>query len=173
MAICERCKREIEEERRNGPNPYAPYAERIRKRVRIDESVGLLVDTPAGPKWSLCWLWEGGKNGEGYGGIRALGKPETVHRVIYMAAYGKTDLQVNHQCDNKLCVNPRHLKAGTQLDNMRELTERKPGIRGVRYGKLSEKAPTFDDIDALLPENLIWPAEHIIDREPDNGTPKT
>ncbi len=85
-------------------------------------------------------MWTGGTNAGGYGVIRALGKPTYVHRVAYMAEYGVTDQQINHQCDNKLCANPCHLKAGTQLENMSEITQRKPWVRGVRYGKDEKQA---------------------------------
>jgi hypothetical protein len=88
-----------------------------------------------GQEWSPCWSWTGGTNAGGYGVIKALGKATYVHRVAYMAEYGVTDQQINHQCDNKLCANPRHLKAGTQLENMSEITQRKPWIRGVRKDK--------------------------------------
>jgi hypothetical protein len=133
VAICERCKQEIaEENRRAAPNPYQPYGDAIFRRVHIDETIGLML---AGQEWSPCWLWTGGTNAGGYGVIKALGKATYVHRVAYMAEHGVTELQINHQCDNKLCANPRHLKAGTQLENMSEITQRKPWIRGVRYGK--------------------------------------
>jgi len=137
MAICERCKREIEEERRNGPNLYAPFADTIRSRIHIAEAVGMMLD---GQEWSPCWSWTGGTNAGGYGVIKALGKAIYVHRVAYMAEYGITDQQINHQCDNKLCANPRHLKAGTQLENMSEITQRKPWVRGLRYGKDEQQA---------------------------------
>jgi ERCC4-type nuclease len=35
-------------------------------------------------------------------------------------------LQVNHHCDNSLCVNPEHLYLGTQNENMRDLQRRGP-----------------------------------------------
>jgi hypothetical protein len=119
-----------EEARRAGPNPYTLYRDAIRQRTREDPAVGMMLDSQ---EWSPCWLWTGATNGGGYGVIRALGKATYVHRVAYMAEYGVTELQINHQCDNKLCANPRHLKAGTNLENMNEITQRQPWIRGVRY----------------------------------------
>ena len=131
MAICERCRKEIETEKQdNAANPYERYKEVIRNRTQIKPEIGLMLD---GQEWSTCWLWTGGTNRGGYGVIKAGGKATYVHRVSYMAEHGITDLQINHQCDNKLCANPRHLKAGTQLENMAEITQRKPWVRGIRY----------------------------------------
>lgn len=37
-----------------------------------------------------------------------------------------------HSCDNKGCVNPRHLHAGTHTENMRESADRARHPRGER-----------------------------------------
>lgn len=40
-----------------------------------------------------------------------------------------------HKCDNKGCVNPAHLYWGTQMDNMRDRSERHPGWAKKSIGK--------------------------------------
>lgn len=56
-----------------------------------------------------CWIWTDALGGKGYG----------KHRKAYKLYNGPVPaaLQVRHTCDNKWCVNPAHLKIGTQRDN--------------------------------------------------------
>jgi len=48
------------------------------------------------------------------------------HRLAYVLTYGEFDdaLHVMHNCDTKLCCNPKHLKLGTDLENKREADAR-------------------------------------------------
>lgn len=41
------------------------------------------------------------------------------HRLAYMDAYGAIPegLQIHHACDNKLCINPKHLQALTKAEH--------------------------------------------------------
>ena len=75
-----------------------------------------------------CWIWTGGRMGTNlsYGQIcgTSLGLPRTVgaHRFSWVLFNGEIgpDLQVMHDCpggDNKLCVNPSHLKLGTRKEH--------------------------------------------------------
>lgn len=46
----------------------------------------------------------------------------SIHRLIYKEFVGDTDKKViMHKCDNRNCINPKHLKAGTQKDNMDDM----------------------------------------------------
>jgi hypothetical protein len=73
------------------------------------------VDKPVGG----CWLWRGAKNGAGRASFRGLSAPrktyEHVHQCSVLPQYG-----VLHSCDNPMCVNPDHLRIGTQKENMCE-----------------------------------------------------
>lgn len=60
-----------------------------------------------------CWFWTGGTNGKsGYGQISLNYKKLLVHRVAIFLRDGvmpPANLQVDHICHVKLCVNPDHL----------------------------------------------------------------
>lgn len=80
-----------------------------------------------------CWEWQAVTH-RGYGLFRLKhGAPMLrAHRVSYEWAYGPVPLgmYVLHACDNKRCVNPAHLRAGTQRMNMQDARERGLLLRG-------------------------------------------
>lgn len=91
---------------------------------------------------SHCWLWTGSKNKSGYGVIKAAGKPLQVHRVVYQMFYGliERDRCVRHRCDRPSCCNPKHLKLGSNQDNVDDRTLRGRSAKGSKQttAKLTE-----------------------------------
>lgn len=67
-----------------------------------------------------CHVWVGNNRGNGYGRIRFDGRVVSPHRWIYEHYKGPipTGLQIDHLCRNTLCVNPKHLEAVTQRENL-------------------------------------------------------
>lgn len=71
-----------------------------------------------------CAPWNGKLNAAGYALIRSggTGKPDVrVTRVVYEHFHGAVPdgcRVIMHTCDNPPCVNPNHLVAGTDSDNM-------------------------------------------------------
>jgi hypothetical protein len=70
-----------------------------------------------------CWRWKAGKNKDGYGLIGLRKQVLYAHRVSYELYVGPIPegLHLLHLCDNPSCVNPAHLRPGTQLDNVKDM----------------------------------------------------
>lgn len=81
-------------------------------------------------KTDYCWEWIGGKSSKGYGVIQEGGagsKSLAAHRLSFELSNGPipAGLNILHSCDNPRCVNPDHLRAGPQSDNIAEAYEKK------------------------------------------------
>ena len=72
-----------------------------------------------------CWVWMKYIDPYGYGMAtqRSISKTGLAHREVYREYFGDipTGFVVMHRCDNPSCVNPEHLKLGTQKDNMSDM----------------------------------------------------
>lgn len=90
-----------------------------------------------------CWEWTGHIGSNGYGQIKAFGRMVSAHVFAFTLYKGPVPdkLQVLHSCDNKRCVNPYHLSAGTHQRNMQEAAERGRMCAGSRHPHYGRKNP--------------------------------
>lgn len=89
---------------------------------------------------SPCWVWVGASHPKGYGRF-FLGMLDGKrvwaysHRISYEHHIGPVPegMVVDHECNNKACCNPPHLKAIHDLENLRLAAERRPWKRLNQY----------------------------------------
>jgi hypothetical protein len=68
------------------------------------------------------------------------GRSDKAHRVSFCIAHQRDiepGLVVRHACDNRICVNPKHLSLGTHADNTADMMGRARNkyVIPVRYGE--------------------------------------
>lgn len=110
----------------------------------------------SGPLATDCWIWQGHKHRvTGYGSINLYIAGRTVnrlaHRISIMVFRGlllptpkrrKAKSLGLHLCNVRACVNPWHLKSGTNTDNQRQAVRegRNNPWAGVAARKMRQRA---------------------------------
>lgn len=91
------------------------WEERFQNAIKDNETSG-------------CSEWTSTLDKDGYGVLTVDGKKRKAHRLAMelegINIYGKL---VMHLCDNPKCVNIKHLKVGTQKDNMLDMALKERG----------------------------------------------
>ena|ERR1035437_4659901 len=98
-----------------------------------------------------CWEWLGAHTTPGYGQLRSGTGRVYAHRVSYEIANGPipSGLVIDHICRNPRCVNPAHLRACTQSQNVMNSSiyaNNKSGVRGVYFEKSRPQKPWYASI---------------------------
>lgn len=90
-------------------NEYETY---FKNKYVIDENTG-------------CYLWTAAKNNIGFGMFRYGDGMATAHRVaMALLDYDIKGKVVYHTCDNYHCVNPDHLRVGSNDDKAKQIVKK-------------------------------------------------
>ena len=78
------------------------------------------------PDGTGCRIWKGKLNQHGYGVCKVNGKEIRAHRALFFYLHPEVNKQfvIMHTCDKRACVNPNHLIAGTQTENLEDMTNK-------------------------------------------------
>lgn len=85
------------------------------------------------PELGRCWQWLGSKDKKGYGNFYR----DKAHRFSHKQFNGALTVLkpcVLHRCDNPSCVNPKHLWAGTNAENMTDRNSKGRQAKGASHG---------------------------------------
>lgn len=103
-----------------------------------------------------CWEWLGVTSRGGYGILRVRGIKRQAHRLMWELAHGPIpkSMMIMHRCDNPPCINPRHLKIGSNVDNVADSTRKKRRWKplGELNGNTKLTWKKVSDIRSVIPK---------------------
>ena len=118
-----------------------------------------------------CWYWTGCLDKDGYGVSKYNKKKTPAHRVSWLLHNGniKVGHYILHTCHNPMCVNPLHLKQGTQYENIQDQIKLGTNVARnkitakltpdvVRYIRTSDKTTRNLATELNLSYHCIWDA---------------
>ncbi len=104
-----------------------------------------------------CWPWMAARNSTGYGQFWDGARQWPAHRWIYVLLHGDIgSLAIDHLCRTHECVNPRHLEAVTDRENI---------LRGKGLAAQNAQRTTCTRGHQFSPENTRLEGRRRICRE--------
>jgi len=107
-----------------------------------------------------CWLWTGAKANYGYGVIGRGRRSDGIvraHVLSYEWANGPVPagMVVCHSCDTPACVNPDHLFAAPQTENIADMNRKGRGVPPPRGARDDNPSAKLDFLDVALVWTLL------------------
>lgn len=90
------------------------------------------------PLLNGCIVWTGSRDKGGYGKCKRRhpvhGLISLPHRLAYILAKGAipSDMEIDHECRNRSCVNPNHLTARSHIENIYRIVRLKENHRNSK-----------------------------------------
>jgi hypothetical protein len=117
-----------------------------------------------GPLDTKCWMWTGALDRDGYGKTRFHESEWTgrkAHREAYRTLKGDVpdELEVQHLCNNRACINPDHLVIGTNQQNKDYMVECDRSLYGERNTSAKLTEDQVKEVHRLLAQGDLTQSE--------------
>jgi hypothetical protein len=155
----EMCEKHYQRFKKHG----SPYYEAIKvgNGDTFEEKFWSRVKKDANEKG--CWEWQGKVSRRPktkelqYGRVGRDGINYAVHRMAWELTYHVApQLNLLHSCDNTICVNPEHLREGTQKENAEDRIKRNRQWRGAQFPQAKLTDEKVREIRNLRTEGLSY-----------------